>query len=749
MKVNEVTGTIHHPNNSVYIDCPFALHLDFVVRSKTNMKIFLVLLAVLCVLGVTFGRKLDEFDADTHSIESEHGPETPEHIRKLFLKRAEKTTVEKQKKVLSLVYHVNQESHVPEHIKIAKNFSPFNAHDSPLYLKDDVVEKFHKFWKYAPLAKRAIFSIFDDDHMHQAIALFRVLYYAEDFDVFYKTAVWARMNVNEGMFVYCLYVTVVHRADTKDIMLPPIHEVTPHMFFGADVINEAQYHKQVHGAQEHEKSEGYDGYTIDSNYANHHMNLDYEQASLAHFIEDVGMNSLLYYVHIRYPFWMNSTEFGWSTTPRGYLHHLVHLFFLGRYNLERIPINHDDIGYVDWDLPVDTPYHSNLVYPDGMPFPNRPKFANLQEHFYNYGQDEWDGSVSGHTLVKNFERRLDDSLEAVWSEDETKMTKIDYDRFLNTLGNVIECNHDSPNRQFHGPIWHYARHLLGYSTQQLNKSELVPSALEHFETTVRDPVFYQLIKKLVVNPFVRYTSKWPSYTKDELLFKGVEVTEVEVDPLVTFYDRFNSSLINSVFYNPSDFNKDFKIRVSQYRLNHAPFEYRIHVKSDKQQKASVKIFIGPKYDRDGRPIHITKNRIRFVALDHFVTDLHVGDNVVKRKYSDNLMYVPDRMSYDDLWYGTVAALTGEKEFTTDLRQNWCGVPRRFMIPKGSVGGFPYQLFIAVYQFTEPHDYTIDPIPVDNYALNHPLDRSIKYGSMWDHIPNFHFKDVKVYFRDED
>ncbi|KAG5889586.1 hypothetical protein JTB14_010218 [Gonioctena quinquepunctata] len=663
---------------------------------------------------------------EKHHDNKEHVEES-ELIKKMFHRKAEKPLLEKQKQLLTLLYHVQQDSNLPEHMKIADSFSPFNSYDSPLYLKGGVVEKFHDYWKYAPLAKGAIFSIYDQRHLEQAVALFKMFYYAKNFEIFHKTAVWARMNVNEGMFVYCLYVAVVHRADTKGIMLPPIYEVTPHLFFGTDVINKAQYYKQVHEAKQHNDGTDNKGYTIDSNYSNHHLNLGHEQTSLAYYLEDVGLNTFLYNLHINLPFWMNSTEFGWDTLPRGHLYYVFYQNIWTRYHLERFPYGYDDMENLDWDLPVETPYHSNLAYPNGMPFPNRPIFAKLHEYSYNYGQTNWAKSIDAfsHTYVKDIERRIADAASsgAIWNETKGELVTMESGKFINVLGNLIEGNHDSPNLHYYGPIWHYARHLLGYSTQQLDQNEVVPSALEHFETTMRDPVFYQLIKKLVIIPFQEYLAHLPPYTKDELMFNGVEVTSVEMDPLITFYEPYHSNLINSMFYKPHEAHGDFNVRVRQPRLNHKSFEAKIHVKSDKPQKASIKLAIGTKYDSEGRPVHI-----------------------------NNVFLTPDKVSYTDLWQQTIAALEGDQEFTTDLRQNWFGFPKRFMIPKGSVGGTPYQFFFAVLPYTESHNsfsHNLDVIQVDNYPLSFPLDRFIKFDKMWKHMPNFHFEEVKVYFKEDD
>lgn len=44
----------------------------------------------------------------------------------------------------------------------------------------------------------------------------------------------------------------------------------------------------------------------------------------------------------------------------------------------------------------------------------------------------------------------------------------------------------------------YGRHLLGYSYTPLSPYKVAPSALEHLETTLRDPGFYELYKNLLI-----------------------------------------------------------------------------------------------------------------------------------------------------------------------------------------------------------------------------------------------------------
>jgi hypothetical protein len=102
---------------------------------------------------------------------------------------------------------------------------------------------------------------------------------------------------------------------------------------------------------------------------------------------------------------------------------------------------------------------------------------------------------------------------------------------IDLLGNVVESNPDSVHQRFYGPWQVYARHLLGYSYQPLDKYKVVPSALEHFETAQRDPAFYQLYKRICLY-FTQYKMYLPPYTYTELYFPGVKIEKIDFDRLV-------------------------------------------------------------------------------------------------------------------------------------------------------------------------------------------------------------------------
>ncbi|MBD5071568.1 hypothetical protein GUF45_07960, partial [Xanthomonas citri pv. citri] len=73
----------------------------------------------------------------------------------------------------------------------------------------------------------------------EALILVDVLLNSEDFDTFKNSAAYFRERLNEGEFVYALYVAVSHSDLTTGVVLPPLYEVTPQLFTNSEVINKA------------------------------------------------------------------------------------------------------------------------------------------------------------------------------------------------------------------------------------------------------------------------------------------------------------------------------------------------------------------------------------------------------------------------------------------------------------------------------------------------------------------------------
>jgi hypothetical protein len=660
---------------------------------------------------------------------------------------------QKQKDVWRLFKYINQPSYYKDHVEISHNYHL--SKNVAAYSKPEVVEQFYKYWQYGKLLPRGeIFSVFHGEHLKQAVALFKLFYYANDYETFYTTAVWARNHINEGMFMYSLSVALIHRPDTYYFSLPPIYEIYPHYFYSTEVIKKAQYYKQMYSGQQGSE---YNDKIIYANYSGHYLNLHPEQ-SLSYYMEDVGLNSFYYYYNLYYPFWMSGEEFNLKYDNRGEAFYYMYQQILARYYLERLSHGFGEIENFDWEVPFETGYYPSLCYPNGLHFPTRPNYAHLYEYFYNYGQKYgFNKYANSYSYVKDFERRIHDVIDSGYAHTESGQTvELFSHHGLNILGNLIEGNPDSPYYHYYGAFQVFARHLLGYSQQPLTYFKLHPSALEHFETSLRDPAFYQLYKKLL-SYFIRYQANHKHYYNEhDLMYQGVEVKNVEFDSLVTYFDYFYADLSNAVYVTPQEFVQDsFKVQVAQQRLNHKPFTYKIYVNSDRETDAVVKVFLGPKYDEYGRFINLTDNWMNFVQFDHFVYKLKAGDNMISRDSHEIYNYMHDRTSYYELYQKAFGVHDQSHSFQFHHDQFWYGYPQRYMLPMGSRGGMTYQFYVMVSKQLPYKTHTTVPMVgsgmqyVDSYPMGYPFDRPVYWEQVFYDIPNSYFHEVKIYHEHHD
>jgi hypothetical protein len=661
--------------------------------------------------------------------------------------------VYKQKAILQLLQHVHQNDIMLKQYEEAKLWK----FDEFLYKKVEVVREFEYYWKFGRLLPmNEIFSIYNDYHREQAVALFHLFYYAKDFETFYKTLVWARFHVNEGMFIYALTVAVLRRPDTRGIELPAPYEIYPYYFFNTETIQKAQNYK-MQGFYNMKKVEDVHTIIIPTNYTDYDYYMTTVESKISYFTEDIGLNTYYYYFHADYPFWMTGKNYDLVRERRGEQYLFVHQQLLARYYLERLS---NDIGIIpefSWYEPIKTGYYPALRYYNGAFFPTRDNYFNTYTERNYYDVD----------LVKDYERRIFDAIDLgfVIMPDGTHydLTKPES---IEILGNMIQFNTDSPNRRFFGYFIWMSKLLLGgsFTTRYTTKYDfkVLPSVLEHYETTLRDPVFWQLYKR-IIKFYWHFKDTLPYYKKSELMFDGVKITSVDMGKLVTYFDKFDADITNAVDVEVLDkkitidkvsdlyrFGKvshyggeDFVVKARQWRLNHMPFTFNLHVYSDRVVKSVVRVYLGPKYNEFGRVYDINENRENFVLLDLFKYDLIVGDNVISRDSSEFTWYVKDTTTYFDLYKNTMMFNDKKSKWdVSDYTEGRFGFPDRLMLPKGKKGGMPFQFYFIITPYTP----STDGYYVDNLPFGYPFDRKID-ETYW-YTPNMYYYDVNIFHKKE-
>ncbi|XP_053610745.1 basic juvenile hormone-suppressible protein 2 [Plodia interpunctella] len=664
--------------------------------------------------------------------------------------------------ILKLLNHITEPCMYKEILDIGNNYRIEENVD--LYTKVDVVKTFVRQVKLGLLPRGEIFTLHIDRQLKEVVSMFHVLFYAKDFATFIKTACWMRIHCNEGMFVYALQVACRHREDCKGIILPPPYEIYPFFFVRGDVIQRSYLLKMRRGLLDEKLCDLYgikktdkNVYIIDENIFDRRVNLNIEDR-LRYFTEDIDLNTYYYYFHVDYPFWMKDDLINTKLRTRRFeLTLYVYQQILARYYLERLSNGLGDIKVLSLDKPITKGYWPWLLLHNGVQMPMRTNnYVVLRDDNVNLLRlVETYEELIKQAIVKGFITINGIRLELTKPEDIEVLGRLIYSK--------VEKTTDLTTLQVEAYRYLLVvlKAVLGLDTLSTDKYFVVPTVLDIYQTALRDPVFYQLQKRLIL--FVQlFKLRLPSYTKEELYFPGVKVDNVVVDKLVTYFDDYLMDMTNAVTLNEDEIKKttsDMKILVRKRRLNHNPFKITLDVVSDKTVDAVVRIFLGPKEDDLGRLIDLNNNRLNFVELDSFLFKLVTGKNTIVRNSREMHNLVQDRLMTRDLWK-RIDSITDVKDILIkELRNYHTGFPSRLLLPRGRVGGMRMVLYVCVTPLrlvdnvdlnildVNRKDLMVDfrsTVLLDKMPLGFPLDRHIDETRFF--TPNMKFVDIMIFHK---
>lgn len=197
------------------------------------------------------------------------------------VKYADGDFLAKQKVIFEIFMNVWQPEVHNTYWELSQKWTFDGAKDK--FTNPEAYENFMHYYHYGFLGLESIFAPFQTDHNGQMLALFKMFYYAKDWDTFYNFMVWARFHINPGMFIQSLTMAVLHRDDFAGFILPAIYEITPFYFFNSYVINSAQRMK-MQGFSKMEKQGDFYSYTFPMNYTSYYVETNHD-AKLAYFME--------------------------------------------------------------------------------------------------------------------------------------------------------------------------------------------------------------------------------------------------------------------------------------------------------------------------------------------------------------------------------------------------------------------------------------------------------------------------------
>jgi len=607
------------------------------------------------------------------------------------VKYADQDFIVKQKAIFEIFMNVWQPEIHNSYYDMAKKFS-FEAYKDKF--DPEAFKTFYHFYNYGFLKFEENFAPFQTEQNEQMLSVFKMFYYAKDWETFYNFMAWARFNIQPGMFIQALTMAVLHRDDFQGLVLPAIYEITPYYFFNNYVIQSAQRMK-MQGTTKMTKVGDFYSYTFPMNYTNYYVETNHD-SKLAYFMEDIGLNSYYYYFNMDYYAYLGGSEFGLNKDRRGefFLYQIKQL--LARYYLERLSNGLGEIPEFNYWEPIEYGFYSGLSFYNGVNFPSRSNYYMMYlnkdnqrylDHLYNYEHRIFEAIDSGFFLLPD-----------------GKKLPLDKPESIEYLGNLIQMNKDSlGNFYYYGMIEMLGRRLIGGSVHTFDNLYQIPSVMELFETALRDPMFYVFYKRIFFF-YDAFINKMEPYKKSDFYFDGVKFESVEMDKLLTYFDYFTADITNAVdvaIETKDNIKSKMEFKVQVPRLNHVPFNVKMKVNSAKEQKAVFTMFVGPKYDSYGNILDFNENRNNFWELDRWDVDLKSGEHVYERSSVDFSWFVADRTSFYELYKNLMTAFNGGEKFALDMSEAHCGFPSRLMLPRGRVGGFAVQFFFFAYPYTAP------------------------------------------------
>lgn len=644
----------------------------------------------------------------------------------------------KQKKIFDLLLYVRQaDLSDAEWYDVGRNYDMESNMD--MYKDKNVVQKFLWWYKQGMfLSRNAIFTPLNSEQKYEVRMLFELLYNAKDFQTFYKTAAWARLRMNSGMFTTAFSIAVLYRPDTKYMKFPAIYEIYPNYFFDSSVIEEAQNLKMSRGSSVVTGMNNIETYIVNTNYSSKYMR-EYNdpEYKLDYFMEDVELNAYYYYMREMLPYWMSSSQYHMPKEIRGQLYYFLHKQLMTRYFLERMSNDLGKTAEFDWNKPINSGFYSTIMYSNGVTFPQRNRFSSLPYYKYKY-----------LNVINALEMRLMDAIDSGYLIDEYgKKIDIYTPEGLNMLGNVIEGNSDSINTKFYGTYDILARDILGYNFDFQNKNNLIPSALQSYSTSMRDPAFYMLYQK-ILSYFLRYKKLQPQYSQSELQMPGVKFESVNIDKLYTYFDKCDTLINNAVAVENFKGGMYLRLKARRACMNYERFTYKININSDKETKGMMRIFLGPAFDEIKHDmVYLQKYFYLFMEMDRFAVTLRPGSNSIERQSSESPFTTSTIMPSDIFYDKLNKAIGGSEPFT--YSEKMLGFPERLILPRGKPEGMRYKMFFFLSSMDESNTKSYEiplygKMTLDDKVFGFPLDRPMWAWNFT--IPNMYFKDVFIYNR---
>uniref|UniRef100_A0A1B0EZN6 Putative prophenoloxidase 2 n=1 Tax=Lutzomyia longipalpis TaxID=7200 RepID=A0A1B0EZN6_LUTLO len=596
-----------------------------------------------------------------------------------------KETILKPKKSLGDRYYQFQVSDQFVSKKYQKYGSAFLEHcnkpiDNGVIIKIDDCENVPDLRFADDIKLEELFSIYIPLHRKIANKLLKIFMECPTIKELISLIVYCHERVNVYLFNWVLCITVVNHPHTTDYALPVVPEIFPEKFFDGKVYQQAVQSLELIPIEDRTPIE------IELNFT---ATLFEPEQRCAYFREDIGLS--FYYLIYNFAFPFSGTDEIVKKYRRGEIFYHVHQQILARYNFERLCNGmHRTARLSNFDKPIEEAYFPKLNRAVGS--------QNYPARFQNTPLDdlsrEKDKLVVDRSALSRWRDRILEACDRGFLiNSHNKTVDMNDDTGIDALGNMIQSSSLSPNLDYYGDLANMGHNFIGYCHDPDGRNLEGFGVISDPATALRDPAFYRWYALIVdiCNHHKRYL---PAYTRSELSFPGIKITDVETfiltkqgspvkNELLTYWEKDDVNISKGLDFSPTD-----PVFVRITHLQHQKFSYKILVEnSGSQTEASVRIFLAPKRDENDLQFPFDDQREFFIEMDYFNVTLRPGSNTIVRRSSDSSILDWLKCSVSNKF----------RQQQSDKPNNYTGLgwPLNLLIPKGRPSGYECDLFVIV------------------------------------------------------
>lgn len=428
-------------------------------------------------------------------------------------------------------------------------------------------------------------------------------------------AVYARDRVNPYLFQYAYACALIHRPDTKDVVIPSIIETFPNKFVDSKVLGklkEETYVVKDSGLRQSIK--------IPRDYTASDLEPEHQ---LWYFREDPGLNLHHWHWHLVYPYEATNQALV-NKDRRGELFFYAHQQIIARYNIERLANRLARVKrFNDFRQPMLEGY-----------FPKMDSSVATRAWPARSDNTPWSDINRENDQIRldiaDMERWRDRIFEAVHQMAVTTTSGQrmaltadgSTDTGIDMLGNIVESSSLSPNRQYYGTLHNEGHVMISFSHDPTNKHLETFGLINEPATAMRDPMFYRW-HAFIDDIFQNYKEQLPAYTQQQLTWPDIVVSEIEVQQRGgqqknTFNTFWNRTAVD--FSRGLDFQPRGPVFVEFDHLNHQPFNYRFQVenRSNQTKLGMCRVYLGPKKDERSVDMNFRDQRVLMIEMDKFI-----------------------------------------------------------------------------------------------------------------------------------